>query len=276
MIDYGLAGKVAVITGAARGQGRSHAVRLAQEGVDIIAIDVCRQIDAVPYELASREELDETLRLVEEAGGKAVGFEADVRNRDALNKAVADGVEALGGRLDIVLANAGIAPHDANEHGDSAVFNAVIDINLVGTWNTIHACTPIMLDSGKPGSIVLTSSIQGLKGVGSDGSGGAQGYIASKHGVVGLMRAAAYWLAPHEIRVNSVHPTGVNTPMVVGNEAIGRWLEASGGGDVIANLLPVEMIEPGDVSDAILWLVSDAARYVTGTCLPIDAGVLLR
>src|ERR1700729_265412 len=207
-----LDGKVALITGAARGQGRSHAVRLAQDGADVIAVDVCRQIDSVAYPLATPADLARTVSEVEALGRRIVAVEADVRDAAALRAAVASGVAQLGA-VDIVVANAGIGP------------------------------------------------------------GGFRGVCAQQHRIVGLGRTWAHWLAPHNIRVNSVHPAGANTPMVV-NDAVAKLFAtapASSGADV-GNLLDVQLIEAVDVSNAIAWLVSDEARYVTGVALPVDAG----
>ena len=268
-----LDGKVAFITGAARGQGRSHAVRLAEEGADVIAVDLCAQIDTVPYPMATPEDLEETTRQVEQLDRRIVARQADVRDGAALQAALDQGVAELGG-VDVVLANAGIAPV-SGESDPARAFRDVIDVNLVGVWNTVQAAVPTMIEQGRGGAIVLTSSTAGLKGIGGDNAGG-QGYTASKHAVVGLMRTYANTLAPHRIRVNTVHPTGVNTPMVV-NEFMQRWLaEDPSIAGAMANLLPVEMVEPVDISNAILWLVSDDARYVTGVTLPVDAGFTVR
>lgn len=269
-----LDGKVAFITGAARGQGRSHAVRLAQEGADIIAVDLYSQIDTVPYPMATVEDMAETVAQVEALDRRIVAGEADVRDLSALSTALTDGVAQLG-RVDIVLANAGIAPIGGPEEDPIRAWQDVIDVNLTGVWNTVRAATPTMIEQGDGGAIVLTSSTAGLKGIGGDSAGG-EGYTAAKHGVVGLMRVFATTLAQHRIRVNSVHPTGVNTPMVV-NEAMQRFLnEDPSAAGALTNLLPVELIEPIDISNAILFLVSDDGRYVTGVTLPVDAGILTK
>ena len=265
-----LEGKVAFITGAARGQGRSHAVRLAQEGADIIAVDVCRQIDSVAYPMATSEDLAETVRQVEALDRRIAASEADVRSLEALQTAVRDGVAQLG-RVDIVLANAGIAPIGEGSDTPQA-WSDVLDVNLTGVWNTVRAAIPTMIEQGDGGAIVLTSSTAGLKGIGGDAAGG-QGYTAAKHGIVGLMRTFATTLAQHRIRVNTVHPTGVNTPMVV-NEAMQQVLTQDPSmANSLSNLLPVDMVEAVDISNAILFLVSDDGRYVTGVTLPVDAGI---
>ena len=263
-----LEGKVAFITGAARGQGRSHAIRLAQEGADIIAVDICRQIDTVAYPMATPEDLDETVKEVEALDRRIVARQADVRDEAGLKAAFDAGVGELG-PVDIVLANAGIAPKSLQEVHDA--WQDVIDVNLTGVFNTVETAIPSMIARGRGGAIVLTSSTAGITGIGGPTRGGL-GYTAAKHGVVGLMRSYANNLAQHSIRVNSVHPTGVRTPMVV-NEVMAEFLAADPTlSDAMANALPVDMVEPVDVSNAIVWLVSDDARYITGVTLPVDAG----
>jgi len=263
-----LEGKVAFITGAARGQGRSHAVRLAQEGADIIAVDICRQIDSVPYPMATPEDLAQTVKEVEALDRRIFAREADVRDVAALEAAFSAGVAELG-PVDIVLANAGIAPMSL--HPTAREWQDVIDVNLTGVYNTVQAAIPSMIERGAGGAIVLTSSTAGLNGIGGNTPGGL-GYTAAKHGVVGLMRSYANYLAPHNIRVNTVHPTGVRTPMVV-NDIMQEFLQADPSmSNAMANALPVDMVEPVDISNAIVWLVSDDARYVTGVTLPVDAG----
>ena len=262
-----LDGKVAFITGAARGQGRSHAIRLAQEGADIIAVDICQQIATVPYPMATPDDLAETAKQVEALDRRIFTAQADVRDTAGLKAAFDAGVAELG-PVDIVLANAGIAPMGLHEpHG---AWQDVIDVNLTGVFNTVEAAIPSMIERGQGGAIVLTSSTAGINGIGGPTAGGL-GYTAAKHGVVGLMRSYANNLAQHSIRVNTVHPTGVNTPMIV-NEAMQEWLEQAGESSALTNALPVPMVEPVDISNAIAWLVSDDARYVTGVTLPVDAG----
>jgi SDR family mycofactocin-dependent oxidoreductase len=263
-----LEGKVAFITGAARGQGRSHAIRLAQEGADIIASDICAQVDTVAYPMATPEDLAETVREVEALDRRIVAQQADVRDPAAL-KAVFDAGVAQLGPVDIVVANAGIAPLSTREQYQA--WQDVIDINLTGVFNTVETVIPSMIGRGQGGAIVLTSSTAGINGIGGPTRGGL-GYTASKHGVVGLMRSYANNLAPHRIRVNSVHPTGVRTPMIV-NDVMAEFLAQDPSlGNAIANALPVGVVEPVDISNAIVWLVSDDARYVTGVTLPVDAG----
>jgi len=265
-----LEGKVAFITGAARGQGRSHAVRLAQEGANIIAVDLVDQIDSVPYPMSTPADLEQTVSEVEALDRRIVSIQADVRDLAALTDAASRGVAELG-PIDIILANAGIAPQGTTAD-DAVAFRDVVETNLFGVFNTVKAAVPSMIEKGQGGAIVLTSSTQGLSGAGGDGSGAASGYAAAKHGVVGLMRTFANWLAPYSIRVNTVHPTGVNTPMIV-NEAMQKYLNQNPDmGNALQNLLPVDMVQPIDISNAILYLVSDDARYVTGVTLPVDAG----
>ncbi len=270
-----LEGKVALITGAARGQGRSHAVALAQEGVDIIAIDLCSDIDTVWYPLAGEADLAETAKMVEAQGRRVLTRVADVRDLASLTAAVEAGMAEFG-RLDIVLANAGIAPSMSPAADPGASWRNVIDVNLTGVWNTAFATKRAIARGKRGGSIVITSSTSGLKGM-ADGSPSAQAYVASKHALVGLMRSLALELAPRSIRVNTVHPTGVATPMVQ-NEAMQAWIEenAALAASGLQNALPVELIEASDVTNAILWLVSEKARYITGVALPVDAGITIR
>jgi SDR family mycofactocin-dependent oxidoreductase len=273
-----LTGKVAFITGAARGQGRAHAVRLAQEGADIIGVDICEHVATVKYPLSTLEDLQETVRLVEEQDQRMVAMKADVRDAARLAEAVAEGISTFG-RLDIVLANAGIRIGGSDKHDAATLFRDVIDINLIGVWNTIEAALPPMIEKNEGGSIVITSSVAGLKGVVTALGTGTAAYAAAKAGLGGLMRRYANLLAPYSIRVNTVHPTGVDTPMLVGfqdeyAEFMGQLPAVSSLREQrMTNALPVSLIQPQDISNAIAWLVSDAARYVTGVALPIDAGM---
>ena len=273
-------GRVAVITGAARGQGRSHAVRLAAEGADVVALDICHDLDSVAYDLATRDDLAETVRLVREQGRRVVSREVDVRDADALEAAVNSAVDELDAGPDVVIANAGIGimrPGDPRR-----AFKDQLDVNLTGVWNTVQAAAPRMIARGSGGSIVLTSSAFGLTGRGGDGEGGNDGYVAAKHGVVGLTRTFANWLAPQGIRVNCVNPSGVATRMVL-NPAVEALF---GGGDDpkpvpkpsadVTNLLDVALVQSEDVTAAVAFLASDEARYITGVALPVDAGMLAR
>ncbi|ORA33239.1 mycofactocin-coupled SDR family oxidoreductase [Mycobacterium aquaticum] len=268
-----LDGKVAFITGVARGQGRSHALRLAADGAAIIGVDICADIASNGYPMAGRDELDETVALVEAIGGKMIGAVADVRDFAALKAALDAGVDHFG-RLDIVCANAGIAAMAFRElsiEEDLQMWTDVLDVNLVGSFHTAKAAIGHLIAGGRGGSIVFTSSTAGLRGFGGL-QGGGLGYAASKHGIVGLMRTLANALAPHSIRVNTVHPTAVNTMMAV-NPAMTAFLENyPDGGPHLQNPMPVSLLEPEDISAAIAYLVSDAARYVTGVTFPVDAG----
>lgn len=266
--------RTALITGAARGQGRSHAKRLAEEGADIIAIDICAPIESATYDLATPEDLKETVAMVEALGRRIVALQIDVRDLAALTEGVRSAVAELG-RLDVVIANAGIS--SAGEVGDpEQVFAETIGVNLTGTWNTLRATAPVMIELGNGGAMVLISSSQGLSGRGGSGAAGGDAYAASKHGVVGLMRTYANAMAPHRIRVNSIHPTGVDTLMIK-NPAIEKLMaEHPEAVSAVANLIDVPYIEPTDISAAIAWMASDEGRYVTGVTLPVDAGFMAK
>ena len=268
-----LDGKVAFITGAARGQGRSHAQALAAEGADIVGVDICAQLDTVSYPMATREDLDETVGLVEKHGRRMLARQADVRNLAAVRSA-AEAALAEFGRLDIVVANAGILAHSLPPYANSEqAWRDSIDTMLTGVWNTLQATVPHLIDGGRGGSVVITSSAAGLRAQTTERSGGADGYFAAKFGVIGLMKAYAGALAEHNIRVNSLHPTGVNTPMVV-NDFFRAWIQAHPKVAAnVVNALPVQMIEASDVSNAVLFLVCDTGRYVTGLEMTVDAGV---
>jgi SDR family mycofactocin-dependent oxidoreductase len=266
-----LEGKVAFITGAARGQGRSHAVRLAQEGADIIAVDICEQLDAVTYPMPTPDDLAQTTKEVEALGQRMVARIADVRDITALQKAFDEGVGELG-PVSIVLANAGIGA-GASPVSEEQQWEDVIGVNLTGVWNTGRVAIPSMIEQGQGGAIVLTSSTGGLIGVGISAAG-FLAYTAAKHGVIGLMRSWANYLAPHMIRVNSVAPTAVRTPMAADGDLAKVMERHPGIANALTNAMPVDLVEPLDVSNAIAWLVSDDARYITGTVVPVDAGLL--
>lgn len=272
-------GKVALVTGAARGQGRSHALRLAQEGADIIAVDVCTSLPGVPYAGPTEADLEQTAKEIEALGRRVVARVVDVRDFAALKAAVDDGVAELG-RLDVVSANAGVFTFGSPAQDfTEEEWDVTVDTNLKGVWLTVKAALPTMIAQGTGGSIILTSSAQGLKGAPN-----LVAYVASKHGVVGLSRALAQELGPHHIRVNTVHPTSVGTPMIR-NEALYRSFfpneehpteEQARQVFALMNLLPIAWVEPEDVSAAVLWLASDESRYVTGTELKVDAGTTTR
>jgi SDR family mycofactocin-dependent oxidoreductase len=268
-----LNGKVALITGAARGIGRAQAVRFAQEGADIIALDICGSVDTVIVPPATLADLDETVRLVAEAGGRIVGEVVDVRDTDGVQAATDRGVEQLGG-LDVVCATAGITSRALAVDLSEKAWQTMLDVNLTGVWATCRATAPHLIDHGA-GSIILTSSIAGLRGL-----VGVAHYTAAKHGVVGLMRSLAKELAPHNIRVNTVHPTNVDTPMIQNDHVRGafrpdleevsreQFAEAARS----MNMLAIPWVQPVDVANACLFLASDEARYITAVTLPVDAG----
>ena len=260
-----LEGQVALVTGAGHGQGRAHAVRLAEEGADVVICDICAPIVQVGTPMATYDELTETARLVEKAGGEVVFAVADVRDRSALQAVVDEGLREFG-HIDAVSANAGIWRPNPFLDIDDDEYDAIIDVNVRGVWNTCKAVVPAMIAAGRGGSIVLTSSAAGLRGQAPWAH-----YVVSKHAVVGLMRALANELASYSIRVNSVHPTGVNTFMAQQSDI--AWVyddplfQASA-----ANMLPVPFLEPEDISNAVVWLMSDQAKWITGVTLPVDAG----
>lgn len=270
-----LTGKVALITGAARGQGRSHAVRLAEEGADIIALDICGQIPSVSAPMSTPDDLKQTQHLVEALDRRIVTQIADVRDLDQMRGAVAAGVAELGG-LDIVSANAGIwAVHPEAQPADPAVRAAIwkdtIDTNLTGVWHTLEATVPILVEQGRGGAVVITSSTAGLKGS-TYNDLSLTAYVAAKHGLTGLMRGYAKDYAKHSIRFNTVHPTGVHTPMPQNDIVAGRIERDPELMKVMANALPVDAVDPVDISNAVLYLVADSGRYVTGVTLSVDAG----
>ncbi len=272
-----LDGKVALITGGARGQGRSHALTLAREGADILICDLAAQLPTAPYPLATLDDLSETARLVEQLGRRCIAIQADVRDGDQMRQVVERGLAELG-QIDILLANAGIESFGRAWELTDAQWDEMISVNLTGVWQSCKAAIPHMIER-RQGAIVIASSIAGLKGLANNAH-----YAAAKHGVVGLMRTLAIELAPYSIRVNTVHPSSVDTP-IIKNQAM-YTLFSGGRPDATLeevepafrslNLLPIPWMQPEDVSNAILWLVSDAARYVTGVTLPIDAGLLVK
>jgi SDR family mycofactocin-dependent oxidoreductase len=273
-------GKVAFITGAARGQGRSHAVRLAEEGADIVAVDICADIDTVTpfYPLATEEELAETVRAVEALDRRIVARRADVRDLDGLQAAFDEGLAELG-RIDTVVANAGIATYGRAWELTAEQWRDMIDVNLTGVFHTAKVAIPAMIDAGRGGSILFTSSIGGLKGIQH-----VAHYVAAKHGIVGLMRTLANELAPYSIRVNTIHPTNVDTIMIQNPGTWGMFApgdpeptaEKAMPGFMSLNGLPVPWVEARDISNAVLFLASDEARYVTGVTFPVDAGAYVK
>jgi (+)-trans-carveol dehydrogenase len=271
-------GKVAFITGAARGQGRSHAIRLAQEGADIIAIDFLKEIPGAPYGPATQADMDETVGQVEALDRRIIASVADVRDYDSLKKAVDDGVAQLG-KLDIVSANAGIStPAGPAEEISEALWSDMVDTNLSGVWRTAKATIPHLKANGS-GSVILTSSDAGLFAMPSIAH-----YVSAKHGVVGLMRTLALELAPFNVRVNSIHPTNVNTDMIQNEATYKLFLPQAehptkddfAKAALVMNAMSVPWVEAVDISNAVLWLASDESRYVTGVPLPVDAGANLK
>jgi SDR family mycofactocin-dependent oxidoreductase len=271
-----LEGKVALITGAGRGQGRSHAVGLAQEGADIIAVDICGDVDTVPYPGATEDELAQTVKLVEETGQRVTSAVADVRDLSALQAIVADSIQSHGA-VDIVVANAGIATFGSVLELDENSWQTMLDVNLTGVWKTVKAAAPAMVQRGLGGSLILISSVAGLTAFPN-----MPHYVAAKHGVTGLMRALAVDLAPHGIRVNTVHPGTVNTMMVVNQNSWDVFTGGAGGKEEEAlaimtamNALRVPWLESSDITPAVVYLASDESRLVTGTSTVLDAGALL-
>ncbi|MCU1603258.1 MAG: putative oxidoreductase [Frankiales bacterium] len=275
----GLEGKVAFITGAARGQGRAEAVRLAADGADILGIDICEDIASMDYPNATLAELEETKSLVEAQGRKCFVSKADTRDLAGLQRAFDEGLSFLG-RVDIVIANAGIVRlSDADPADDVAVWRDIVDVNLTGTWNTVNVALPTLRSQGTGGVIVITSSSAGLRATPMLRTG-AVAYTSTKTALVGLMKQLAGALAPESIRVNTVHPTGVATGMTM-NAAMGKLFEAAARGEepgmaTMQNALPIEILQPEDIANAVAFLVSDQAAYITGTALPVDAGFCIR
>jgi SDR family mycofactocin-dependent oxidoreductase len=280
-----LEGKVVLISGAARGQGRSHAVRLAEEGADIIAFDICADIATIPYPLGQWSDLIETAKLVKQAGGRIVISRTDVRDAEAVHTAVDAGVAELG-RLDIIIANAGVTSYAPAQELSDQAWRDVIDVDLTGAWNTARAGLRHLLDGGRGGSIIFTSSSMAHYGVSNIAA-----YSAAKAGLVGLMQSLAVELGPHMIRVNTVHPTGVITPMIRNQATIELFLPGSNltpetmtdadwdrFKDIARglNVLPIPWMETVDVSNALIYLTSDQGRYVSGTQLRIDAASAAR
>ncbi|MQY17710.1 mycofactocin-coupled SDR family oxidoreductase [Nocardia macrotermitis] len=269
-----LDGRVAFITGAGRGQGRSHAIRFAREGADIIAIDTTRKVDSVPYRLSDADDLAETVRAVEATGRRIVARDADVRDFPALDAAVREGVDAFG-RLDIVVANAGISSPAPTLEMSEQTWQDMIDINLTGVWKSLKAAVPHVISSGRGGAVVITSSLAAMHA-----NENTAHYSASKAGLVMLMKVMAKELAPQDIRVNTVHPTTVATEMILNDATYHLFrpdLEHPDRADFeeaarTLNRLPVAALEPEDITDTVLHLVSDDAKFVTGTAQLIDAG----
>lgn len=275
-MDFDFTGKVVLVSGVARGQGRNHAVRFAERGAHIIGFDICENIPSVAYPLASKADLEETKRLLKEAGSESVLRIADVRDYSAVADVVEEGRRQFG-EIDVVLANAGICTLGPLWELEGTTWAEMIDTNLTGVFHTVKATVPSMIEAGKGGAVILTSSISGLKGMQNLGH-----YCASKHGVVGLMKSLANELAPYGIRVNTVNPTNVDTPMIQ-NDAVYSLFrpdidrptrEQAMESMTLMNSLPVPWVEVDDITSTAMWLASDVARYVTGSSIPVDAGYL--
>jgi short-subunit dehydrogenase len=275
-------GKVAVISGAARGQGRSHALRLAREGADIIGLDICEDISTMTYPNASKADLDETIRLVEVAGGRMIGTVCDIRDAEATTAAV-DAAAKEFGRVDIILANAGIIRLGGTPaEMEAQTWQDVLGVNLTGAYHLIRAALPHVIAGGRGGSIVLTGSTAGTRPIGGLDpetnrlDAASLAYTSSKWALKGIGRQMAHELAPHSIRVNVVHPTGVLSGMTMNAAMMALQEQAMQGGansiSQMSNAMPVEILEPEEISNAIAFLVSDEARYITGVSLPVDAG----
>jgi SDR family mycofactocin-dependent oxidoreductase len=260
-------GKVALVTGAARGQGRAEAVLLAAEGAGVIAVDICAEVRPLGYPAATPADLEETARMVEARGGRLVARRADVRDYAALKAAVDAGVAELG-RLDIVVANAGICEWGRVWELTEEQWRATIDTNLTGVWHTLRATIPTMIEQGSGGSIIVTSSVAGLKSLPAQAA-----YSAAKHGLVGLTKTAAIELGEYGIRVNSIHPWGVDTPMATGDQAaLAMFIEHPRYASSFASILPIQLTSPEEIAETVLHLASDASRCVTGSQVTIDMG----
>lgn len=271
-----LDGRVVFITGAARGQGRSHAVMCAEEGADIVGVDICQDLDVVPYALGTAEELEETARLVEKTGRQMLARRADVRDLAALQDAFDAGVAQFG-HVDTVIANAGVILTNSEERDATEALRLGIDIMLIGVWNTFQVAIPHLKERGQGGNLIATSSMAALLDL-TDGRGGSDAYLLSKLAITGLVRAYANLLAPERIRVNAVAPTNCATPMITENSALFKVIEENPHlVNAMQTALPdLPVIEPRDVSNAVLFLISDAGRSFTGSVLRVDAGMDVR
>jgi SDR family mycofactocin-dependent oxidoreductase len=269
-------GKVALITGGARGQGRSHAVNLAKRGADIVLLDILEQIPSVEYEMSRQDDMDETVKQIEAEDRRVIPLKGDVRNWDDVQNAVNVAVAEFG-RLDLVSANAGIMPTTGEPSQQLDAWHAAIDTMLTGVYYTLRAATEPMVESGRGGSIVITGSTSTFQGVAFNQkllNPGQVGYGAAKHGVVAIMRNFAKALGQFNVRVNLVAPQGVRTPMLV-NPYFGPSVRDGAPPGWMANVLNTDLVEPQDISEAVLWLLSDQARYVTGTSIAVDSGTLI-
>jgi SDR family mycofactocin-dependent oxidoreductase len=271
-----LDGRVVFVTGAARGQGRSHAVMCAEHGANIVGVDICENLDVVPYKLGTYDDLEETARLVEKTGQRMVFQKADVRDKAALQAAFDAGVQEFG-HIDTALANAGVILSNADERDADEALRVGIDIMLIGVWNTFQVAIPHLKERRRGGNLVATSSMAALLNL-TDGSGGSDAYNMSKLAITGLVSSYANLLAPHRIRVNAVAPTNCATPMVTDNPALFKVIEQNPNlVNAMQTALPdLPMIEPKDVSNTVLFLISEAGRAFTGSVLKVDAGMAVR
>jgi SDR family mycofactocin-dependent oxidoreductase len=269
-------GKVALVTGGARGQGRSHAVNLAKRGADVVVLDVLEQIPSVEYDMSRQEDMDETVKLIEAEDRRVIPVKGDVRKWEDVQNAVKAAITEFG-RLDLVSANAGIMPTTGEPSQQLDAWHAAIDTMLTGVYYTLRAATEPMIESGRGGSIVITGSTSTFQGVAFNQkllNPGQVGYGAAKHGVVAIMRNFAKALGQYNVRVNLVAPQGVRTPMLV-NPYFGPSVRDGAPPGWMANVMNTDLVEPQDISEAVLWLLSDQARYVTGTSIAVDSGTLI-
>ncbi len=271
-------GKVVLVTGVARGQGRSHAVRFAEEGASILGMDVAAPIGTPHYPPSTPDDLAETEKLIEKTGARCIIRQGDVRDQEAINKLVEDGLAEFG-RIDILIPNAGIVTLGPVWELTEDQWQEMVDINLTGVWRTLRAGIPALIDGGRGGSIVMTGSIAGIIGM-----PGLAHYAATKHGVNALVKSLANELAPYNIRVNSVNPTNVKTPMIINPgtyqtfrpDVPGATLEDAIPAFKSYNILDTPYIEPNDVSDSVLFLASEQAKWITGAMLPVDTGTVVK
>jgi SDR family mycofactocin-dependent oxidoreductase len=269
-------GKVALVTGGARGQGRSHAVNLAKRGADVVVLDILEQIPSVEYAMSTQEDMDETVKLIEDQDRRVVAVKGDVRKWEDVQNAVKAAISEFG-RLDLVSANAGIMPTTGEPSQQLDAWHAAIDTMLTGVYYTLRAATEPMVESGRGGSIVITGSTSTFQGVAFNQkllNPGQVGYGAAKHGVVAIMRNFAKALGQYNVRVNLVAPQGVRTPMLI-NPYFGPSVRDGAPPGWMANVMNTDLVEPQDISEAVLWLLSDQARYVTGTSIAVDSGTLI-
>ncbi|MCW2525168.1 MAG: putative enzyme [Pseudonocardiales bacterium] len=269
-------GKVALVTGGARGQGRSHAVNLAKRGADVVILDILDQIPSVEYDMSRQSDMDETVKLIEAEDRRVIPIKGDVRNWEDVSNAVNTAVAEFG-HLDLVSANAGIMPTTGEPSQQLDAWHAAVDTMLTGVYYTLRAATAPMVESGRGGSVVITGSTSTFRGVAFNQkllNPGQIGYGAAKHGVLAIMRNYAKALGQYKVRVNLVAPQGVNTPMLI-NPFFGPSVRDGAPPGWMANVMNTDIVEPQDISEAVMWLLSDQARYVTGTAIPVDSGTLI-